>query len=409
MSIHNGGRNGKASESMMILSHAMIWTGGGAAPFRGRVNVSDGLITAIAPEGDLARGPDVIDCQGRLLTAGLIDCHTHLVFGGHRGDEWTMRMAGADYAEIARAGGGIMSTVRATRAASDADLLATALRRLDVLLADGVTTIEVKSGYGLTIADELRMLRIARRLGELRPVTVKTSFLAAHAVPAEYAARRTAYITEVVIPALHQAHAEGLVDAVDGFCEGIAFSPAEMAQIFDIAQSLGLPVKLHAEQLSHSGGTALAASYGALSADHLEFATAEDAALMARAGTVAVLLPGAFYALRERQAPPVAALRQAGVPMAVASDLNPGTSPVNSLLLAANMACTLFGLTAEEAITGITTHAAGALGLADRGRIAVGHRADLCLWEAESIGHLIYRLGAQPMAQRIYGGVLCAV
>lgn len=393
----------------MILSNAMIWTGEGEPLFRGRVTLSGGVISAVGPETALAQGADVMDCGGRLLTPALIDCHTHLVFGGHRGAEWEMRMAGADYVEIARAGGGIMSTVRATRAASDSELLASALRRLDVLLADGIGTIEVKSGYGLTIADELRMLRIARELGALRPVTVKTSFLAAHAVPAEYAGRRGDYIAEVVIPALYQAHDEGLVDAVDGFCEGIAFSQSEMAQIFDIAQGLGLKVKLHAEQLTHAGGAALAARYHALSADHLEFATAEDAALMAKSGTIAVLLPGAFYALREKQAPPVASFRAAGVAMAVATDLNPGTSPVNSLLLAANMACTLFGLTAEEAMSGITRNAARALGLHDRGRIAAGLRADICLWEAESIGHLIYRLGAQPLAQRMFGGVLCAI
>lgn len=391
----------------MLLTNAKLWCGDGQAARMGHVVIDGDRIAAVLPEGaDLPDRP-VIDAAGRLVTPALVDCHTHLVFGGHRGDEWAMRMAGADYTEIARAGGGIMSSVRATRAASDAELLDSALRRLDVLIADGVGTVEVKSGYGLTIADELRMLRVARELAAMRQVTVKTSYLAAHAVPAEYQGRRGDYLAEVVIAGLHAAHAEGLVDAVDGFCEGIAFSADEMAQVFDVAQSLGLPVKLHAEQLTHAGGTRLAARYGALSADHLEYADEEDAGALAAAGTVAVMLPGAYYALRERQAPPVAALRKAGVAMAVATDLNPGTSPVNSLLLAANMACTLFGLDAEEAMAGITTNAARALGLTDRGKIAPGLRADLCMWDADSIGHLIYRLGAQPLSKRIIGGVPC--
>ncbi|MCC7321659.1 MAG: imidazolonepropionase [Rubellimicrobium sp.] len=389
----------------MIITNARIWSGPGAGIVTGSVAVIDGLI---APDSatDSADGGE-IDAGGRLLTPALIDCHTHLVHGGHRAGEWALRMAGADYAEIARAGGGIVSTVTATRAADEAALLALALPRLDRLIADGVGTVEIKSGYGLEPESELRMLRVARRLAQMRPVTVRTSYLAAHAVPAEYRGRADAYLDEVVLPTLARAHAEGLVDAVDGFCEGIAFSPAQIDRLFTAARALGLPVKLHAEQLSHLGGTQLAARHGALSADHLEYADAEDARAMAAAGTVAVLLPGAFYALRERQAPPVAALRAHRVPMAVATDLNPGTSPVHSLLLAMNMACTLFHLTPDEAMAGATTHAARALGLHDRGRIAPGLRADLALWDAEDPAHLIYRLGLAPLHSRFIGGHPC--
>jgi len=384
----------------MILTNARIWSGPGTEVISGSIAIDGDLIAGSA-------GGEEIDLGGRLVTPALIDCHTHLVHGGQRAGEWAMRMAGADYEEIARAGGGIISTVAATRAASEDELLASALPRLDRLIADGVGTVEVKSGYGLNPDAELRMLRVARRLTELRPVTVKTSYLAAHAVPAEYRGRPGNYLDEVVLPTLTRAHAEGLVDAVDGFCEGIAFSVKEMAMVFDAARELGLPVKLHAEQLSHLGGAQLAARYGALSADHLEYATEDDARAMAGAGTVAVLLPGAFYALREIQAPPVAAFREHGVKMAVATDLNPGTSPVHSLLLAMNMACTLFGLTADEAMAGATSHAATALGLQDRGRIAPGLRADLAIWDADDPAHLIYRLGLSPLHLRIIGGRPC--
>jgi len=348
------------------------------------------------------RDAPVRSLDGRLVTPTLIDCHTHIVHGGHRAREFEMRLEGASYEEIARAGGGIVSTVGATRAADEESLLAGALPRVDALIAEGVGCIEIKSGYGLDIETELRMLRVARRMGEMRPVTVVTSFLGAHAVPAGAEADR--YIDEVCLPALEAAHAEGLVDAVDGFCEGIAFDAVQIARVFDRASALGLPVKLHAEQLSHMGGTALAARYGALSADHVEYASAEDARLLADAGSVAVLLPGAFYTLRETQAPPVQAFRDAGVPMAVATDLNPGSSPLGSLLLAMNMACTLFRLTPEEALAGTTRHAARALGLRDRGEIRAGLRADLAVWDVETPAELSYRIGTNPLHSRIFGG-----
>jgi imidazolonepropionase len=344
------------------------------------------------------------DLEGRLVTPALIDCHTHIVFGGHRAREFEMRLEGASYEAIARAGGGIVSTVGATRAASEATLLASALERADALIAEGATTIEVKSGYGLDRETELRMLRVARAIGRERKVRIKTTFLGAHAIPAEYAGRSDAYIDEVVIPTLHAAHAEGLVDAVDGFCEGIAFPPDQIAQVFDAAKALVLPVKLHAEQLSWLGGAALATRYGALSADHLEYATADDAKAMTASGTVAVLLPGAFYTLRETQMPPVAAFREAGVPMALATDCNPGSSPVTSLLLTMNMGCTLFRLTPEEALRGVTLNAARALGLDDCGVIAPGKRADLAIWDVTDPAELSYRIGFNPIHARIFGG-----
>ena len=344
------------------------------------------------------------DLEGRLVTPTLIDCHTHIVFGGHRAREFEMRLEGASYEAIARAGGGIVSTVGATRDASESTLLVSALKRADALIAEGATTIEVKSGYGLDRETELRMLRVARAIGRERKVRIKTTFLGAHAVPAEYAGRADAYIDEVAIPTLRAAHAEGLVDAVDGFCEGIAFSPDQIARVLDAAKALGLPVKLHAEQLSWLGGSALAARYGALSADHLEYATADDAKAMAASGTVAVLLPGAFYTLRETQMPPVAAFREAGVPMALATDCNPGSSPVTSLLLTMNMGCTLFRLTPEEALRGVTANAARALGLADCGVIAPGKRADLAVWDVSDPAELSYRIGFNPIHARIFGG-----
>lgn len=346
------------------------------------------------------------ECGGRLITPGLIDCHTHVVFGGNRAAEFEMRLNGASYEEVARAGGGILSTVTATRAASEAALLAEALPRVDLMIAAGATTIEVKSGYGLTVADEVKMLRVARAIAAARRVHVVTTHLAAHAVPPEYKGRAADYISSVAIPSLRAAHAEGLVDQVDAFCEGIAFSPDELRPLFAVAADLGLPVKLHAEQLSDLKGALMAAEHGALSADHLEYLGADGVAAMAAAGTIAVILPGAFYTLRETQAPPIAALRAAGVPMAVATDMNPGSSPIASLPLAMNMACTLFRLTPEEALSGATVHAAAALALRDRGRIAPDQRADLCIWEARHPAELAYRIGATPLHSRIFGGVL---
>lgn len=396
----------------MLLTNARLATMTGPGPQGlvggGAVLIDGARIVWVGPMADLPtgarRGP-VQDLGGRLVTPGLIDCHTHLVFGGHRAAEFEQRLEGASYAQIAKAGGGILSTVRATRAADDATLLQAALPRANALIAEGVTTIEIKSGYGLDRETELRMLRVARRLGDVCRVTVRTTFLGAHAVPPDYAGRADAYLDEVAIPTLEAAVAEGLVDAVDGFCEGIAFTPAQIARLFDRARALGLPVKLHAEQLTHSGGTALAARFGALSADHVEYATEADAVALARAGSVAVLLPGAFYALRETQAPPVDHFRRHGVPMALATDCNPGSSPLTSVLLAMNMGCTLFRLTPQEALAGVTCHAARALGLTDRGVIAAGARADLAVWDVESPAELAYRIGFNPLHHRIEGGL----
>lgn len=373
----------------------------------GAVVLERGRILWVGPEGDLpgdhAQAPRR-DLGGRLVTPAPIDCHSHIVFDGDRAREFEMRLQGASYEQIARAGGGILSTVSATRAASEDDLVAQALPRLDAMIAEGLTTIEVKSGYGLEQEAELRMLRAARRLARERPVRVRTSYLGAHACPPEYSGRPDDYLTEICLPTLRAAHDEGLVDAVDGFCEGIAFDTAQIARVFDLARDLGLPVKLHAEQLSHQGGTALAARYGALSADHVEYATPEDAALMARSGTVAVLLPGAFYTLHETQMPPVQAFRAHGVPMALSTDCNPGTSPVTSILLTMNMGCTLFRLTPEEALRGVTEHAARALGLPDCGRIAPGLRADLAVWNVTNPAELAWRIGFNPLHARIFGG-----
>ena len=365
-------------------------------------------IAWIGPRDSAPSGHETLDCNGRLLTPGLIDAHSHIIFGGHRAGEFEQRLQGASYEQIAHAGGGILSTVTATRAATEDDLVAQALPRLDAMIRQGATTVEVKSGYGLTVPDELKMLRAARRLGQMRPVTIHTTHLAAHAVPPEYAGRADAYIEEVAIPSLRAAQAEGLVDAVDAFCETIAFSPAQVDRLFTAARALGLRVKLHAEQLSDLGGATLAARHAALSADHLEYLSAEGIADMALAGTVATILPGAFYTLRETQLPPIAALRAAGVPMAVATDCNPGSSPMTSLPLAMNMACTLFRLTPEEALLGTTAHAARALGLPDRGTLAPGQRADLCLWDATHPAELSYRIGAEALHTRITGGRLDA-
>ena len=341
--------------------------------------------------------------KGRLVTPGLIDCHTHVVFGGNRATEFEMRLMGASYEELARAGGGIISTVIATRNASETQLIASALQRVDAMLAEGVCVIEVKSGYGLDIETELRILRAARAIGKQRPVRIVTSFLGAHAIPPEFKSRSDAYIDDVCIPALRAAHAQGLVDAVDGFCEGIAFSTAQMARVFDVAKSLGIPVKLHAEQLSNLGGAKLAASYGALSADHLEYLDEDGVEALARSGTVAVILPGAFYTLHEKQLPPIEALRRHNVPIALSTDCNPGSSPLTSLLLAMNMGCTLFRMTPEEALCGVTVNAARALGLQDCGTVAVGMRADLAIWNVEHPAELAYRIGFNSLHSRIFG------
>jgi imidazolonepropionase len=395
----------------MLLTHATLATmtsGYGLIP-DAAVALDGDRIAWAGPMADLPAAYHALpdhDCSGRLVTPGLIDCHTHAVHGGHRAVEFELRLQGASYAEIAHAGGGILSTVTATRAASEDQLLASALPRIDQLIASGATTVEVKSGYGLTIADELKMLRAARRIGQARHVTVRTTHLAAHATPPEFQGRATAYIAEVAIPSLRAAHAEGLVDAVDAFCETIAFSTDDLAPLFAEARALGLPVKLHAEQLTDQNGAAFGARHGALSADHLEYLSAAGIQAMAKAGTVAVILPGAFYTLRETQGPPIQGLRDAGVPMAAATDLNPGSSPLASLTLAMNMACTLFRLTPEEALLGTTAHAAKALGLTDRGRIAPSLRADLCIWDADHPAELAYRIGATPLHQRIFGGRL---
>jgi len=373
----------------------------------GAVAIADGRIQWIGAASDLPLSYGdwaSRDLNGRMVTPGLIDCHSHLVFGGDRALEFEMRLKGASYEEIARAGGGIVSTVTATRAATQDELVAAALPRLDALIAEGVTVVEVKSGYGLNHKTELTMLRAARQLADLRPVVIKTTFLGAHATPAEYKGRDDAYIDEICIPALRAAFAEGLVDAVDGFCEGIAFDPVQIERVFKVAQQLGLPVKLHAEQLSHQGGTLLASRYGALSVDHVEYATNEDAQAMAAAGAVAVILPGAFYTLRETQAPPIKHFRTHGVPMALATDCNPGSSPMASVLLAMNMGCTLFRMTPEEALAGVTRNAARALGLSDAGQIAIGMRADLAIWDVKSPAELAYRIGFNPLHARLFQG-----
>ncbi len=352
------------------------------------------------------RDGEVLDLGGRIVTPGLIDCHTHIVHGGHRAAEFEQRLNGATYEEIALAGGGIVSTVAATRTLSEAELLAQSLPRIDALIAEGVTTIEVKSGYGLDLETELKMLRAARKIETVRKVRIKTSFLGAHAIPAEYAGRADAYLAEVCLPALKAATAGGLVDAVDGFCETIAFTPSQIRLVFEVARDLGLPVKLHAGQLANLGAGALAAEFGALSADHLEFSDEAEVAALARAGTVAVLLPGAYYALRETQLPPVASFRQHGVAMALATDCNPGSSPLSSLLLAMNMGCTLFRLTPAEALAGTTRNAAQALGLADSGQIKADMRADLAIWDAQHPAELAYRIGFNPLWRRMFGGQL---
>lgn len=376
----------------------------------GAILIEEGRIRFVGAAGDLptglAIGAETRDLEHRWVTPAPIDCHTHLVHGGNRAREFEMRLAGATYEEIARSGGGIVSSIAATRVLGLEALVASALPRLDALIAEGTGTVEVKSGYGLAIEAEIRMLEAARILADRRPVRIVTTWLAAHATPPEYRGRNGAYLDEVVIPGLRRAAARGLVDAVDGFCEGIAFSADEIARVFEVARTLGLPVKLHAEQLSHAGGTALAARFGALSADHLEYCTADDARLMAEAGTVAVLLPGAYYFIRETQAPPVALFRAAGTRMALATDCNPGTSPLTSLLLTMNMGATIFRMTVEECLAGVTREAGRALGLlAETGTIEAGKSADLAVWDIERPAELVYRIGFNPLHARFFRGV----
>ena len=374
----------------------------------GALAASGGRIAWIGPRGELPSGLKAereIDLGGRWVTPGLIDCHTHLVFAGDRAEEFERRLKGETYEQIARAGGGIASTVRQTRAATEAALADAALPRLDALIAEGVTTIEIKSGYGLERATELKQLRVARHLAATRDIGVKTTLLAAHTTPPEFAGQPDRYIDLVCEDILPAAAAAGLADAVDGFCERIAFSAEQMRRVFQAAKARGLPVKLHAEQLSPSGGARLATEFGALSADHLEHADDKDAAALAKAGTVAVLLPGAFYFLRERQSPPIDSLRRHRVPMAVATDCNPGTSPLSSILAAMNMACTLFRLTPEEALGGTTRAAARALGMGlEAGTLAAGKSCDLAIWNIGRPAELCYRLGFNPLHARVRGG-----
>ncbi|HEV2554055.1 MAG TPA: imidazolonepropionase [Bosea sp. (in: a-proteobacteria)] len=382
-----------------------------AAPYGA---VDDGVVAArggrILYAGPRSEAPafaaaETIDCGGRWITPGLIDCHTHLVYGGDRAHEFELRLQGASYEEIARAGGGILSTVTATRAASEDALFASADRRLSALLAEGVTTVEIKSGYGLETQAEVKTLRVARRIGRERPVRVRTTFLGAHAVPPEFKGRSGDYTALVAGPMLDAIAAEGLADAVDVFCEGIAFSPDETRAVFKAAQAKGLAIKIHAEQLSNLGGAALAAGMGALSADHLEYLDEAGVIAMAKAGTVAVVLPGAFYFLRETQKPPIALLRRHGVAIALATDANPGSSPLTSPLLVMNMACTLFRLTPEEALAGLTRHAAQALGLQDEiGTLEAGKACDLAIWDIERPAELAYRIGFNPLHARIWNG-----
>lgn len=376
----------------------------------GALAASNGRIVYAGPQADLPadllKSAEIIDCGNRWMTPGLIDCHTHLVHAGNRAKEFQMRLAGATYEEVARAGGGIVSSVRQVRAAGEEDLLAETLPRLDALIAEGVTTVEVKSGYGLTVDDELKMLRAARRLADERSVTIRTTYLGAHATPAEYKGRNTDFVREVVLPGMQAANSAGLADAVDGFCEGIAFSIEEIRSVFEAARTLGLPVKLHADQLSNLHGAALAAEFGGLSADHLEYTDEAGAMAMAKAGTVAVILPGAFYFIRETKKPPVDLFRKHGVAMAVATDNNPGTSPLTSLLLTMNMAATLFGLTVDECIAGTTRHAARALGLQDEtGTLEPGKWADLAIWDIKDPAELVYRMGFNPLHARVWRGM----
>jgi imidazolonepropionase len=354
-------------------------------------------------------GPRTVvhDVEGAWITPGLVDCHTHLVFGGDRAEEFEARLKGSTYTDIAKAGGGIRSTMLSTRSASTEVLQTSALARAERLLAEGVTTLEIKSGYGMNVNTEIRSLRVARNVGEALPVTVRTTLLGLHALPPEYEDRRGDFIDLVCQELLPMAVAEGVVDAVDAFCEGIAFNRNECASLFESAGRLGLPVKLHADQLSDTGGAALAASFSALSADHLEYASEEGIRAMATSKSVAVLLPGAFYFLRETRVPPITSFRKEGVPMALATDANPGSSPILSLLSILNMGCTLFGLTPDEALAGVTRNAACALGMADEiGTLEPGKRADLAVWDVDHPRELVYWIGANPCRTVVYGGAV---
>ncbi|WP_347271688.1 imidazolonepropionase [Rhizorhabdus histidinilytica] len=384
-----------AGNGLGIVEDGVVAASGGRILYAGSA--------ADAPAFDPERAETL---DGRWITPGLIDCHTHLVHGGDRAHEFELRLAGASYEEIARAGGGIVSTMRATRNADEARLVELALLRLDALIAEGATTVEVKSGYGLTVADELKMLRAARRLGEARPVGIRTTLLGAHALPPEYAGDADGYVELVCREMIPAAAREGLADAVDAFCEGIGFTPAQTQRVFNAARAAGLPVKLHAEQLSNLHGAQLAAEAGALSADHLEYLDADGIAAMARAGTVATLLPGAYYFVRETKLPPVDGLRAAGVPIAIATDCNPGTSPLTSLLLTMNMGATLFRLTVDECLAGVTRNAAHALGLqAEIGTLEPGKSCDLAIWDIERPAELVYRIGFNPLHTRIWKGL----
>lgn len=379
--------------------------GGLGVVLDGVVAAFEGQIVHVGPAGSAPRldAAQQIDCQGRWISPGLIDCHTHLVYAGNRAGEFEQRLQGVSYADIARAGGGIVSTVRATRAADDAALIASTLPRLDAMLAEGVTTIEIKSGYGLSLADERKQLRVARELGALRRVEVVPTFLGAHAVPPGHEAQ--AYINEVCAVMIPAIAAEGLAEAVDIFCENIAFSPAQAQQVFEAARQHGLAIKIHAEQLSNQHGAELAARHGALSADHIEHLDDAGIAAMRAAGTVAVLLPGAFYFTRETVLPPIQKLRDAGVPLALATDSNPGTSPLTSPLLTMNMGATLFRLTVDECIAGFTREAARALGRAERvGKLAAGMECDLAIWDIEAPADLVYRIGFNPLHARVWRG-----
>ena len=371
----------------------------------GAIAIEDGLISWVGEQTEL---PDKFsnlpenNLEGKLITPALIDCHTHLVYGGSRAGEFEMRLNGASYEEISRKGGGILSTVKDTRIASEDELLVQSKPRLEALIDEGAGTVEIKSGYGLDMETEIKMLRVARKLGEENNVRVKTTFLGAHALPPEFSGNSDKYVEFVCENVLPAVYSENLADAVDGFCEKIAFTPEQISRIFDKASDLGLPVKLHAEQLSILGGASLAASYDALSADHLEHLDAVGVQSMAESGTVAVLLPGAFYTLRETRIPPVNALRQAGVPIAIATDCNPGSSPLNSLLLCMNMGCTLFSLTTEEALSGVTRVAAQALGIQNEvGTIELGKKAELAVWDVDQPAELAYRMGQNPLVERI--------
>jgi imidazolonepropionase len=387
--------------------HLATMAGGYGELRDGAIAIKDGRIAWLGPRTGVPHGaPEVHDCGGAWLTPGLIDCHTHIVHAGNRSDEFEARLTGASYEEIARRGGGIMSTVRATRAASIDELVRASAPRVASLLAEGVTTLEIKSGYGLDLASEENMLRAARRIGDTMPVRVATTFLGAHALPPEFSGRADDYIDYLCAQVLPALAGQGLVDAVDAFCECIGFSSAQTQRVFDAARKLGLPVKLHAEQLSDQGGAQLVARYRGLSADHLEHVSPEGIAAMAAAGTVAVLLPGAFYFLRETVLPPVAALREAGVPIALATDCNPGTSPMTSILLAMNMACTLWRMSPAAALAGCTVHAARALGLhAEIGTLEVGKRADFALWDIARPADLAYAIGFNPCRAVVNGGV----